>query len=60
MSTQSSGKRRLILDLRFVKMAAFESKEVINMDEEIEKRKEDNILHSGLRAWPKEINLLKY
>ena len=41
-------------------MAAFESKEVINMDEEIEKRKEDNILHSGLRAWLKEINLLKY
>ena len=60
MSTQSSGKRRLILDLRFVKMAAFESKEVINMDEEIEKRKEDNILQSGLRAWLKEINLLEY
>ena len=28
-------------------MAAFESEEVINMDEEIEKRNEDNILHSG-------------
>ena len=41
-------------------MAAFESEEVINMDEEIEKRIEDNILHSGLRAWLKEINLLEY
>ena len=30
------------------------------MDEEIEKRNEDNILHSGLRAWLKEINLLEY
>ena len=28
------------------------------MDEEIEKRNEDNILHSGLRAWLKKINLL--
>ena len=41
-------------------MAAFESEEVINMDEEIEKRNEDNILHSGLRAWLKKINLLEY
>jgi len=41
-------------------MAAFESEEVINMDEEIEKRNEDNILHSGLRAWLKEIKLLEY
>ena len=41
-------------------MAAFESEEVINMDEEIEKRNEDNILHSGLRTWLKEINLLEY
>ena len=32
-------------------MAAFESGEVINMDEK---------LHSGLRAWLKEINLLEY
>ena len=30
------------------------------MDEEIEKRNEDNILHSGLRAWLKKINLLEY
>ena len=30
------------------------------MDEEIEKRNEDNILHTGLRAWLKEINLLEY
>ena len=43
-----------------VKMAAFESEEVINMDEEIQKTNEDNILHSGLRAWLKEINLLEY
>ena len=41
-------------------MAAFESEEVINMDEEIEKRNEDNNLHSGLRTWLKEINLLEY
>ena len=41
-------------------MAAFESEEVINMDEEIEKRNEDNILHSGLPTWLKEINLLEY
>ena len=41
-------------------MAAFESEEVINMDEEMEKRNEDNILHSGLRTWLKEINLLEY
>ena len=25
------------------------------MDEEIEKRNEDNILHSGLRAWLKKL-----
>ena len=30
------------------------------MDEEIEKRNEDNILYSGLRNWLKEINLLEY
>ena len=31
------------------------------MDEGIEKRNEDiNILHSGLRAWLNEINLLEY
>ena len=41
-------------------MAAFESEEVINVDEEIEKSNEDNILHSGLRAWLKKINLLEY
>ena len=41
-------------------MAAFESEEVINVDEEIEKRNEDNILHSGLHAWLKEIKLLEY
>ena len=41
-------------------MAAFKSEEVINMDEEIDKRNEENILHSGLLAWLKEINLLDY
>ena len=30
------------------------------MDEEIEKRNEDNILHTGLRACLNEINLLEY